>query len=258
MDLAVIDGVYSDLQDEDVRSDVSDEDEEPAVQYRIDHRPSNALLTLYLSPGYHLKARPGSLVAMGPSVQLHGELYHGFTRLASGENAPELTFVGPGEVLLAPESWGDITPVELQDSSVFCFTGQAFLACSGLITRKPLQQGFPKNLVDCGGYPAEHLSGSGIVFMQAAGAVVERQLADGEQWVVDSSHLLAWSASYTAERARTGCRHYATGGEEAWICRFTGPGIVYIQTRAPENLQNSTKQASVPGAGLTKSNQRGA
>lgn len=257
MDLAVIDGEYSDLRDEDVRSDSSGEDEGPGVQYRIDHRPSNALLTLYLSPAYHLKARPGSLVAMDTSVQLHGELYHGFTRLLSGEDISELTFVGPGEVLLAPESWGDITPVELQDSTVFCITGQAFLACSGLITRKPLSQGFPKNLLDHDGHPAEQLTGSGIVFMQAAGAVVERQLGYGEQWVVDSSHLLAWSASYTAERARTGCRHYGPGAEEAWVCRFTGPGVVYIQTRVPENVQNSTKHASA-ASGVARPNQRGA
>lgn len=256
MDLAVIDGDYSDLRDEDLRSDMSDEEEEPSLQYRIDHRPSNALLTLYLSPGYHLKARPGSLVAMDTSIQLHGDLYHGFTRLVSGEEISELTFVGPGEVLLAPESWGDITPIELQESTVFCMTGQAFLACSGLITRKPLSQGFPKNLlVDHSGQPAEQLTGSGVVFMQAAGAVVERHLAYGEQWVVDASHLLAWSASYTVERARTGCRHYGPAAEDAWVCRFTGPGVVYIQTRVPENVQNSTKNASVVSGG-TKSNQR--
>lgn len=122
---------------------------------------------------------------------------------------------------------------------MFCITGQAFLACSGLITRKPLSQGFPKNLcknlvprvllrnkyllfllvVDHSGQPAEQLTGSGIVFMQAAGAVVERHLAYGEQWVVEAGHLLAWSASYTAERARTGCRHYGPAAEDAWVCR---------------------------------------
>ncbi|KIO16350.1 hypothetical protein M407DRAFT_247004 [Tulasnella calospora MUT 4182] len=256
MDLAVIDGEYSDLRDEEVGSDLSDEEEEQAsLQYRIDHRPSNALLTLYLSPGYHLKARPGSLVAMDTSVQLHGELYHGFTRLVSGEDISELTFVGPGEVLLAPDFWGDITPVELQDSTVFCIKGQGFLACSGLITRKSLAQGFPKSLLDGGSQSAEQLSGSGIVFMQAAGAVVERQLAYGEQWVVDASHLLAWSASYTAERSHTGCRHYGPAAEEAWVCRFTGPGVVYIQTRVPENVQNSTSHLSATSS--AKPNQRG-
>ncbi|KAG8956935.1 hypothetical protein FRC00_004707 [Tulasnella sp. 408] len=101
MDLAVIDGEYSDVRDEEVGSDMSAEEEEPGLQYRIDHRPSNALLTLYLSSGYHLKARPGSLVAMDTSVQLHGELYHGFTRLVSGEDISELTFVGPGEGMVA-------------------------------------------------------------------------------------------------------------------------------------------------------------
>ena len=44
------------------------------VQYRIDHRDSNSLLSLRLQPGYEVKAKPGSMVAMDPTVKLKGKV----------------------------------------------------------------------------------------------------------------------------------------------------------------------------------------
>lgn len=44
------------------------------VQYRIDHRDSNSLLGLRLQPGYVIKGKPGSMVAMDPTVKLKGKV----------------------------------------------------------------------------------------------------------------------------------------------------------------------------------------
>ncbi len=44
------------------------------VQYRIDHRDSNSLLSLRLQPEYVVKGKPGSMVAMDASVKIRGKV----------------------------------------------------------------------------------------------------------------------------------------------------------------------------------------
>ena len=65
------------------------------------------------------------------------------------------------------------------------------------------------------------VSGQGIIFVQSMGAIVQRQLREGEQWIVDNGHLVAWSANYKVERIQ------AQGGllskmhtDEGLVCRY--------------------------------------
>ena len=54
------------------------------AQYRIDHRDSNSMLALRLQPGYQVKAKPGSMVAMDASVQIKGKLKVSFKKMFTG------------------------------------------------------------------------------------------------------------------------------------------------------------------------------
>lgn len=56
--------------------------------------------------------------------------------------------------------------------------------------------------------------------MQAIGAIVQRHLRPGEEWIVDNGHLVAWSAQYKVETIK------AKGGllsklhtDEGKVCR---------------------------------------
>ena len=44
------------------------------ITYNIAHRDSNSLLSVRLPPGYELKAKPGSMVAMDASVKIQGKV----------------------------------------------------------------------------------------------------------------------------------------------------------------------------------------
>lgn len=60
--------------------------------------------------------------------------------------------------------------------------------------------------------------------------MMREQLGQGEQHIVDNGHLVAWNCEYTIERAGSGGLSSIKTGE-GFVCRFTGPGTVYIQTR---------------------------
>jgi uncharacterized protein (AIM24 family) len=55
-------------------------------------------------------------------------------------------FTGPGEVLLAPETWGDIVPIVLDGHTTWRTGKHAFLAATGGIVREYKSQGVGKGM----------------------------------------------------------------------------------------------------------------
>ena len=58
----------------------------------------------------------------------------------------ESLFTGPGEVLLAPETWGDIVPIQLDGRTEWSVGRDAFLACTTSVVRGIKNQNFGKAL----------------------------------------------------------------------------------------------------------------
>lgn len=67
--------------------------------------------------------------------------------LAGGEMS-ESIFTGPGEVMLAPDVWGDIVPINLDGSAEWSIGKDAFLACTMGVTRSTKSQGLGKALCE--------------------------------------------------------------------------------------------------------------
>lgn len=44
------------------------------MQFRVDHRDSNSLLSMRLAPEYQVKGKPGSMVAMEGTVTIKGKV----------------------------------------------------------------------------------------------------------------------------------------------------------------------------------------
>jgi len=207
------------------------------VQYLIDHRDSNSILRLTLQPGYTVKGKPGSMVCMDARVQIKGSMKISFSKMLTGGDMSESTFTGPGEVVLAPDVWGDIIPISVEPNTVWSMGKDAYLATTINVVRSTKSQGLMKGLMSGEGFFVAKVSGQGILWVQSLGAIIKRELMPGEEWIVDNGHLVAWSASYSMERISAGGGMFgASHTGEGAVCRFRGPGIVYIQTRNPESL----------------------
>jgi uncharacterized protein (AIM24 family) len=78
------------------------------------------------------------------------------------------------------------------------------------------------------------ISGQGQLILNSFGAIHRVDLAPNQEYIVDNAHLVAWTAttSYAIERASAGWIASFTSGE-GFVCRFRGPGVVYIQSRNP-------------------------
>lgn len=99
------------------------------------------------------------------------------------------------------------------------------------VVRDTKSQGLSKAMFSGEGLFVHHVSGTGVVFVTSLGAIIQRNLRQGEQWIVDNGHLVAWNCPYAIERSGGGIMSGAAAGE-GLVCRFTGPGTVFIQVNS--------------------------
>ncbi|KAL0942456.1 Uncharacterized protein CTRU02_200342 [Colletotrichum truncatum] len=199
--------------------------------YRISHRDSNTILTVQLAVGCPLQAKPGVLVAMSHSVTLRGQLKFSMKKLVAGAELASSTFVGPGELLLAPPMLGDITSLRLTGKETWSVGQDAYLASTQGIIKDYKRQGLSKAIFSGEGLYVYKMSGTGLLWLTSFGAIIRKDLAEGEKYVVDNGHLVAWNVKYIMERVASGGIISGISSGEGLVCKFTGPGTVFMQTR---------------------------
>lgn len=206
--------------------------------WAIEHQGAFALAVVNLQSEQAICAEAGAMVSMSANVDLHSELKGGvfgaLKRAVGGESAFVSTFTaknGPGEVTFAPGAPGDVAGIEIQNQA-FCVQSSSYLAgdVSLVVDTK---FGGAKSFFGGEGLFVLHVSGTGLLLVSSFGAIHRKVLRSGEQYVVDTGHLVAWEASmqYSLRKAaKSGYfRSFLSG--EGMVAEFNGPGEILIQTR---------------------------
>ncbi|KAI5266775.1 DUF124-domain-containing protein [Aureobasidium subglaciale] len=210
--------------------------------YRISHRDTNTILTLQLAMGCPLSVRPGTMIAMSPTVTLKGAIKFSLKTMVVGGHMTQSTYTGPGELLLAPPSLGDITNIRLTGEQIWNVGKDAFLACtqgksytqtSPCVVKDYKRQGLTKAMFSGEGFFVYKISGIGILWLSSLGAILRKDLQEGEKYIVDNGHLVAWNAKYVLERVASGGIISSVSANEGLVCKFSGPGTIFLQTRNP-------------------------
>ncbi|KAF3940409.1 hypothetical protein ABW19_dt0203593 [Dactylella cylindrospora] len=201
--------------------------------YRIDHRDSNTILTMNLAHGCPVVGKPGAMVAMSATVTLKGSVKVSLKKLISGGELAQSTYTGPGEVILAPASLGDIVPIRLDGNQQWTMGKDAWLGNTQGVIKDYKSQGLGSAMFSGEGLFVYKITGQGVLFVTSLGAIIQKNLAPGESYIVDNGHLVAWNCKYVVERIASGGIISALSSNEGLVCRFQGPGTVFIQTRNP-------------------------
>ncbi|RMD42403.1 hypothetical protein DV735_g2693, partial [Chaetothyriales sp. CBS 134920] len=201
--------------------------------FRISHRDSNSIITLQLAMGCPITAKPGAMIAMSPSITLKGAVKFSVKKMLIGGDMAHSTFTGPGELLLAPSQLGDLTMLRLGGEDVWNVGRDAFLACTQGVTKEYKNQGFSKAMFSGEGLFVYRIAGTGILWFSSFGAILKKELVEGERYIIDNGHLVAWNCKYVLERVASGGIISGLASGEGLVCKFTGPGTVYMQTRNP-------------------------
>jgi len=182
------------------------------------------------------------MVSYSPGIQMStdtgsGGLLDSAKRAAlGGESLFMNTFTAQqrGSVTLAPPAPGDVKDRFLNNETMYAESG-AFLAAEPNVDVDTEFQGASKFFTSGDVYLLK-LSGTGTVFFDSYGAMKRIDLEQGEQFNVDSDHVVAFDSTvqYTSHRVG-GMKSKAFGGEGK-VHEFSGPGTVWIQNRDFESL----------------------
>ena len=162
--------------------------------YRISHRDTNSILTIQLAMGCPITAKPGVMIAMSPSIMLKGNVKFSMKKLLIGGELAHSTFTGPGELLLAPSTLGDISILRLKGDEQWSVGRDAFLACTQGVVKEYKNQGISKAMFSGEGLFVYKMSGIGILWMSTFGAVLRKDVSrDAPHAVSTGSILTSWS-----------------------------------------------------------------
>ncbi|RBR25263.1 uncharacterized protein FIESC28_01872 [Fusarium coffeatum] len=208
--------------------------------FNIAHRDTNAILNIDLQPGTTVRSKSGAMIHMSGTVELSGKSKFSFGKLFTGGNLYESLYAGPGRVALGPTLFGDIITLPVDGRTSWTIGRDAFLASTSEVTKKRETQGIGKALFSGEDLFVFRVEGQGIMWLTSFGAVDRLDLQPGEEHVVDNGHLVAWNCNYAIEKAGGGAMTSLKTGE-GLVCRFTGPGSVYVQTRNMDEFQTFIK-----------------
>ena len=206
--------------------------------WAIEHQGAFALAVIQLQPEQTIAAEAGAMVTMSANVELYSEMKGGvfgaLKRAVDGESAFVSTFTakgGPGEVTFAPGAPGDVVGIEMQNQTFMVQSSSYLAGDTSLVVDTKF--GGAKSFFGGEGLFLLQVSGAGLLLVSSFGAIHRRTLRPGEQYVVDTGHLVAWEAQmpYNIRKAaKSGyLRSFLSG--EGMVAEFTGPGEILIQTR---------------------------
>jgi uncharacterized protein (AIM24 family) len=188
------------------------------------------------------------MIAMSPTITLKGSVKFSLKRMVAGGDMTKSSYTGPGELLLAPASIGDITIIKLGGHEQWSVGKDAFLACTQGIVTEYKSQGFGKAIFSGEGLFVYKISGQGILWCTSFGAIIKKdvcktsvvghtrlkanvqQLAKDEKYYIDNGHLVAWNCKYVLERVASGGIVSNMAGGEGLVCKFTGRCLFYISS----------------------------
>ncbi len=216
------------------------------MKHEIIYRPSYSLAIVSLEQGEQFMAESGAMVSMSPTMTLQAKMSGGgfmgaIKSSVGGESIFRTTFTaetGPGELTLAPATMGDILAVPLQ-GTILVQPGSYLAGDAGFNISV---QGSVKAMLSGEGLFLLSIEGNGLLLVSSFGAIHEKTLADGEEYIVDTGHIVAFEStvSYNLEKATgktTGVGGFLKGmvqsgmSGEGFVCRYQGPGRIYMQSR---------------------------
>jgi len=197
------------------------------------------LVEVELEEGEAIKAEPGAMVHMSPTIKIEtktGGIFKALKRsMLGGESIFINTFraeEGKGNIGLAPAYMGDIEPLEIR-GTLYTQSG-AFLASSETI-EIDTKFGGAKTFFSREGLFLLKLSGDGTVFLSSFGGIYKKELRN-ERFIIDTGHLVAFTEGLDFRVKRVGGLKSTIFGGEGLVAEFYGSGTLYIQTRSIDSF----------------------
>lgn len=209
------------------------------MQHEILYRPSFSLAIVKMETGEELSVEAGAMVSMSGNISIQTSAKGGiFGALKRSVLGGESFFInnyksedGPGELTLASALPGDLVYRELENETVYVQSGSYIASVPNI--EIDTKWGGAKTFFGGEGLFLLKVTGRGPLFISSYGAIHEVNLAQGEKYIVDTGHLVAFNEGLSYNVKRVGSWKSTLLSGEGLVCELTGPGKVFLQTRSP-------------------------
>ena len=194
-----------------------------------------------------MKNETGAMSFMTSEMKMEtntgGGLLKGLGRALSGDSIFLNFFTAQADnqkIGFSARTPGKIFPIKLDGTNTIIGQKNAFLAAEEGVNLDI----YFKNKLGTGifggeGFILQKFSGVGMAFIEIDGEVIERELAPGEQLLLDPGHLAAMDESVGFDIERVKGAKNILFGEGLFFARLTGPGKIWIQTMPISKLAQS-------------------
>ena len=210
------------------------------MQYRIIGETMPAVEVQFDAPGESMFTQSGGMAWMTDGIEMStntkGGLMKGLGRMFAGESLFMATYRASragAQIAFASTVAGRILPVDVgARGGLICQKGAFLCGQDSVQLNVTFTKKLSSGLFGGEGFILQDISGSGMVFLEIDGDMVEKNLAPGEILKVDTGNVVAFerSVEYGIETVK-GLGNIFFGGEGLFLTKLTGPGRVILQTQ---------------------------
>ena len=207
----------------------------PVVEFTLNNNES-----IYTQSG--AMAYQSSNVEM--STNARGGVMKSLGRMFAGESIFMANYTARSDnqiVAFASTVPGTIIPVNLTNlAGGLVIQKNAFLCAEQSVNTSVLfTKRLGAGLFGGEGFILQNAEGSGMIFLEIDGDVIEKQLQPGEILKVDTGNIVAFekSVSYEIETVK-GLGNILVGGEGLFLTKLVGPGKVILQSQNFKDFAN--------------------
>ena len=212
------------------------------MKHEILYKPSYSLAVLDMERGEEIVAESGAMVSMSPGISIEtstrgGGLLGGLARkFLTNESFFLNTFHAdePGEISLAPPLPGDVFYTDMRNQTLMVQSGSYMASSKSLSV--DTQWGGAKTFFSKQGLFLIRVQGSGDLFLSSYGAIHIKELGNGEKYIVDTGHMVAFDETVNYRVTRVGGLKSTLFSGEGLVVELTGPGRILIQSRSADSF----------------------
>lgn len=200
----------------------------PVVEIRL-----NAGETMYTQSGgmaYQTEGIEMNTNARGGVMKSIGRMFAGESIFMANYTAKK----DGAKIAFASTVPGNIVPVNLSTmTNGLVMQKGAFLCAESTVdTKIEFTKRFSAGLFGGEGFILQKAGGKGMLFLEADGDIIEKELAPGEVLKVDTGNVVAFepTVSYEIETVK-GLGNIFLGGEGLFLTKLVGPGKLILQSQ---------------------------
>lgn len=199
------------------------------------------LVEMKLSRGETVYTQSGGMAYQSEGISMktnaRGGVMKSIGRMFAGESMFMANYTAETDgaiVAFASTVPGSVVPIDLSahPGGLIMQKGAFLCAENSVNTSVAFTKKFAAGLFGGEGFILQKAEGSGMLFLEVDGDIIEKELAPGEILKVDTGNVVAFDSkvSYEIETVK-GLGNIFLGGEGLFLTRLVGPGKVILQSQ---------------------------